>query len=41
MWQGRQIVPRDWVEASGIPRPPDGAGYGYQWWIADGAGPVR
>ena len=39
MWQGRQIVPRDWVEASTIPSAPGGAGYGYQWWIADGAGP--
>ena len=37
-WQGRQIVPRDWVEASITPSAPGGAGYGYQWWIADGAG---
>ena len=36
-WQGRQIVPRDWVEASIIRSAPGGAGYGYQWWIADGA----
>lgn len=39
MWQGRQIVPRDWVEASITPSAPGGAGYGYQWWIADGAVP--
>jgi hypothetical protein len=39
MWQGRQIVPRDWVEASTVPSAPGGAGYGYQWWIADGAVP--
>lgn len=39
MWQGHQIVPRDWVEASTVPSAPGGAGYGYQWWIADGAVP--
>lgn len=39
MWQGQQIVPRDWVEASTMALAPGGAGYGYQWWIADGAGP--
>ena len=39
MWQGRQIVPRDWIEAATTPSAPGGAGYGYQWWIADGAGP--
>lgn len=39
VWQGRQIVPRDWVEQSIRPQAPGGAGYGYQWWIADGAGP--
>ena len=39
MWQGRQIVPRDWIDASTTPSAPDGAGYGYQWWIADGASP--
>lgn len=38
-WQGRQIVPRDWVDASTTPSAPNGAGYGYQWWIADGATP--
>lgn len=38
-WQGRQIVPRDWAMASTRPQAKDGSGYGYQWWIADGAGP--
>ncbi|WP_235933040.1 serine hydrolase domain-containing protein [Paragemmobacter ruber] len=39
VWQGRQIVPRDWIEASVTPSAPGGAGYGYQWWIAEGAVP--
>jgi len=39
MWQGRQVVPRDWVEESTAPQAPGGVGYGYQWWIADGAAP--
>jgi hypothetical protein len=38
-WQGRQIVPRDWVEVSTRPQAPGNVGYGYQWWIAEGAGP--
>lgn len=38
-WQGRQIVPQDWVMQSTVPQAKDGSGYGYQWWIADGAGP--
>ncbi len=38
-WQGRQIVPRDWAMQSTVPQAKDGSGYGYQWWIADGAGP--
>jgi CubicO group peptidase (beta-lactamase class C family) len=38
-WQGRQIVPRDWAMQSTAPQAKDGSGYGYQWWIADGAGP--
>lgn len=38
-WQGRQIVPRDWIAASTRPTAPEGAGYGYQWWIPEsGAG---
>ena len=38
-WQGRQIVPRDWIDQSTRPCAPGGAGYGFQWWIPDGAGP--
>lgn len=36
-WQGKQIVPRAWVDASTTRAAPDGAGFGYHWWIADGA----
>ncbi|MEX1662523.1 serine hydrolase domain-containing protein [Thioclava sp. 15-R06ZXC-3] len=32
-WQGRQIVPADWVKASTSLQAPGGAGYGYQWWV--------
>ena len=32
MWQGEQIVPASWVEASLTPSPLYG-GYGYQWWL--------
>jgi len=43
-WQGRQIVPADWVRASVTPDAPHlmpGVsdpifGYGYQWWVIDG-----
>lgn len=43
-WQGRQIVPADWVQASVTPDAPHlmpGVsdpmfGYGYQWWVIDG-----
>ena len=31
-WNGRQIVPADWVAASTAHQAADGAGYGYQWW---------
>ena len=34
-WQGRQLVPADWIEASLAPRLStgfDGTRYGYQWW---------
>ncbi|MEO3413708.1 serine hydrolase [Roseovarius sp. CAU 1744] len=40
-WQGRQIVPGDWIAASTIasaPTEPGQLGYGYQWWIPKGAG---
>jgi CubicO group peptidase (beta-lactamase class C family) len=41
-WQGRQIVPAAWIEASTAPsaRTEQGqTGYGYQWWIPVGAEP--
>ncbi len=34
-WQGRQIVPEDWIEESTAPSAPGGALYGYQWWLPD------
>jgi CubicO group peptidase (beta-lactamase class C family) len=47
-WQGKQVVPQDWVHASTTPDAPhlmpgkrDNAaerdGYGFQWWIPEGA----
>ena len=39
-WQGEQIVPADWVEAStsaSAPTAPGSIGYGLQWWIPQGA----
>lgn len=47
VWQGRQIVPAEWVRASVTPDaphlPPGDTGlsdsllgYGYQWWVMDG-----
>lgn len=42
MWQGQQIVPRDWVTSSTLPSArtaPGKIGYGYQWWIPQGAAP--
>ncbi|MBD3663951.1 serine hydrolase domain-containing protein [Sulfitobacter aestuariivivens] len=41
-WQGQQIVPADWVDASTAPSAPTAPGkigYGYQWWIPQGADP--
>ena len=37
-WEGRQIVPRSWLEASFENRVPaeDGLEYGYQWWLGRG-----
>lgn len=32
-WNGAQLVPRDWVDASIQPQAPGGALYGYQWWV--------
>lgn len=39
-WQGQQIVPADWVAASTAASAPTQAGsigYGFQWWIPEGA----
>jgi len=39
-WDGQQILPVDWVEASTIASAktnPGEIGYGYQWWIPDGS----
>lgn len=37
-WQGRQVVPREWLDASTVPSAPGGVPYGFQWWIpADAA----
>lgn len=41
-WNGRQIVPADWIAVSTVPSAntdPGMTGYGYQWWIPAGAGP--
>lgn len=41
-WQGRQVVPADWVTVSTgrrVRTPPDEMDYGYQWWIPEGAAP--
>jgi len=32
-WNGKQIVPADWVAASTAHQARDGAGYGFQWWV--------
>jgi len=42
MWQGQQIVPADWVDASTVasaPKSTGSMGYGYQWWMPAGAKP--
>ncbi len=41
-YNGRQIVPADWVDASTVASAPTAAGeigYGYQWWVPAGAEP--
>ncbi len=41
-WNGVQIVPGDWVEASTVssaPGLPDYTGYGFQWWLPADAAP--
>lgn len=40
-WKGRQILPRDWVDSSLVPRttsPWNGNGYGYGWWRREAYG---
>jgi len=38
-WEGRQIVPQEWVEEATTQQiEADGVGYGYQWWIEDVGG---
>lgn len=42
MWQGKQVVPADWIAAStraSARTQPGKIGYGYQWWIPVGAHP--
>ncbi|UWR32699.1 beta-lactamase family protein [Sulfitobacter sp. W027] len=39
-WNGKQVVPEDWVTASTSPTAPTAEGqigYGYQWWVPVGA----
>jgi CubicO group peptidase (beta-lactamase class C family) len=38
-WQGRQVVPADWVHAMTRPQAKDGSAYGFQWWIPAGPAP--
>ena len=38
-WQGRQVVPRDWVARMTSPQAKDGSAYGFQWWIPDNPAP--
>jgi len=38
-WQGQQLVPTAWIDTSTVASAPNGAGYGYQWWIPDNAEP--
>ncbi|WP_339875656.1 serine hydrolase [uncultured Algoriphagus sp.] len=37
IWDGKQIIPKEWVKESFEPHimRPDGQGYGYQFWILD------
>jgi CubicO group peptidase (beta-lactamase class C family) len=40
-WNGRQIIPRAWIDSSLVPRttsPWNGNGYGYGWWRRDAHG---
>lgn len=35
LWNGKQLIPADWVEESTQPvtKFPEGGGYGYMWWL--------
>lgn len=36
-WEGRRVLPAEWVSAATAPRvDPGRGGFGYQWWIAPG-----
>jgi CubicO group peptidase (beta-lactamase class C family) len=40
-WNGRQVVPAEWVDSSFVPRttsPFNGNGYGYGWWAREAGG---
>ncbi|TCB98428.1 class C beta-lactamase-related serine hydrolase [Micromonospora zingiberis] len=39
-WQGRRVVPADWIDAMLVPRTRTtwGAGYGYHWYLETGTG---
>jgi hypothetical protein len=39
LWQGKQVVPADWVKASTSPQAKDSSAYGFQWWIPPDATP--
>lgn len=48
LWNGRQVIPAEWLKASFTPAVsmPDGRHYGFQWYLGvvprnDGAGKVR
>ena len=38
-WQGRQVIPADWLAESTARSAPGDEGYGYQWWIPPQAEP--
>ena len=38
-WQGRQIVPADWIDAATTASAPGAEGYGFQWWLPPDATP--
>ena len=38
-WQGRQIVPADWLDAAITASAPGGKDYGFQWWLPPDATP--